>query len=108
MLICSRLCLGMALPTRDRYYGTGRMLKTQSNKLLCAVWSDSAPSIPRGPSKAGGSQSQDHHEILRLLYFADLSYQEMAEALSIAPGTVMSRLYLARKALATMIPGEEQ
>jgi RNA polymerase sigma-70 factor (ECF subfamily) len=52
--------------------------------------------------------SQDHHEILRLRYFAGLSYREMAEALSIAPGTVMSRLHLARKALAAMIPREEQ
>ncbi|HEY1899298.1 MAG TPA: sigma-70 family RNA polymerase sigma factor [Steroidobacteraceae bacterium] len=51
--------------------------------------------------------SQDHHEILRLRYFAGLSYQEMAVALAIAPGTVMSRLHLARKALAAKTSKEE-
>ncbi len=44
--------------------------------------------------------SEGHREILRLRYFANLSYAEIAEALSIPPGTVMSRLHLARKSLA--------
>ena len=43
--------------------------------------------------------SEPHQEILRLRYFADLSYSELAQALKIPPGTVMSRLHLARKAL---------
>ena len=34
-------------------------------------------------------------------YFLDLSEQEMAEVLHVRPGTVKSRLHLARKALAT-------
>ena len=42
----------------------------------------------------------DHEEILRLRYFGELSYDQIAAALSIAPGTVMSRLHYARKALA--------
>jgi RNA polymerase sigma-70 factor, ECF subfamily len=42
---------------------------------------------------------EPHREILRLRYFADLSYRELAESLGIPPGTVMSRLYTARKAL---------
>jgi len=50
--------------------------------------------------------SEDHREILRLRYFADLSYVELAEALNIAQGTVMSRLHLARKALKAQIPEE--
>jgi RNA polymerase sigma-70 factor, ECF subfamily len=49
----------------------------------------------------------DHGEILRLKYFADRSYSEIAEALSIPAGTVMSRLYLARKALAEKMSAEE-
>jgi RNA polymerase sigma-70 factor (ECF subfamily) len=44
--------------------------------------------------------SEPHREIVRLRYFAELSYAEIAEALSIPPGTVMSRLHLARRALA--------
>jgi RNA polymerase sigma-70 factor (ECF subfamily) len=47
--------------------------------------------------------SEQHREIVRLHYFAELSYREIAEALSIPPGTVMSRLYLARKALAAKL-----
>jgi RNA polymerase sigma-70 factor, ECF subfamily len=43
--------------------------------------------------------SEDHREILRLRYFADLNYAELAAGLGIPLGTVMSRLHLARKAL---------
>ena len=48
-----------------------------------------------------------HREILRLKYFGELSYDELAEALSIPRGTVMSRLHLARKALAALVPKED-
>ncbi|HLT62978.1 MAG TPA: sigma-70 family RNA polymerase sigma factor [Pseudohongiella sp.] len=48
-----------------------------------------------------GLLSADHQEILRLKYFADLSYKEIAATLEIPPGTVMSRLHLARLALAS-------
>jgi RNA polymerase sigma-70 factor, ECF subfamily len=51
--------------------------------------------------------SADHGEILRLRYFADLNYLELAEALSIPHGTVMSRLHLARKALLAQMPQED-
>jgi RNA polymerase sigma-70 factor (ECF subfamily) len=44
--------------------------------------------------------SESHREILRLRYYGGLSYHEMADALDIPKGTVMSRLHLARKGLA--------
>lgn len=44
--------------------------------------------------------SEPHRDILRLKYFGELSYEEIAQALAIPKGTVMSRLHLARKALA--------
>jgi RNA polymerase sigma-70 factor, ECF subfamily len=50
--------------------------------------------------------SADHREILRLRYFGEMSYTELAEALGIPPGTVMSRLHLARKALAATLGGD--
>ena len=50
--------------------------------------------------------SEAHQEILRLRYFGELSYDEIAEALSIPKGTVMSRLHLARKALAEQVREE--
>lgn len=56
--------------------------------------------------RALGALPKKHREILHLRYFADLSYVELAEALDIPRGTVMSRLHLARKALAALV-GEE-
>ncbi len=38
-------------------------------------------------------------EIIYMRHFAKMSYNEIAESLNIAKGTVMSRLYYARKAL---------
>jgi RNA polymerase sigma-70 factor, ECF subfamily len=43
--------------------------------------------------------SADHQEILRLKYFGDPSYKELADALNIPQGTVMSRVQLDRIAL---------
>ncbi len=51
--------------------------------------------------------SPAHREILQLKYFAGLRYDELAVALAIPKGTVMSRLHLARKALADQIRKED-
>ena len=40
-----------------------------------------------------------HREIINMRHFQDLSYDEIGEILNVATGTVMSRLYRARKAL---------
>ena len=40
--------------------------------------------------------SSAHQEILRLRYFAEMSYADMADYLEIPQGTVMSRLHAAR------------
>ena len=46
-----------------------------------------------------------HREVLVLYYFDDMPTLQMAEALEIAPGTVLSRLARAREALKTaMLP----
>lgn len=44
--------------------------------------------------------SDEHQEILNLRHFQDLSYAEISELLDVAEGTVMSRLFRARRALA--------
>jgi RNA polymerase sigma factor (sigma-70 family) len=44
--------------------------------------------------------SEPHREVINLRHFQDLSYGEIAEVLGIAEGTVMSRLFRARSALA--------
>ena len=60
----------------------------------------------RGLEAALEQLSPPHREILRLKYFAELSYADLAETLSIPLGTVMSRLHLARKALAQTLDKE--
>ncbi|MEP0841964.1 MAG: RNA polymerase sigma factor [Phycisphaerae bacterium] len=73
------------------------------------------PAAPVGPAPewealADGMErlSPEHREILRLRYFGELSYRELAEALAIPPGTVMSRLHLARHSLAEQLRKEER
>ena len=43
--------------------------------------------------------SDGHREVLVLRHFEELSYEEIAAVLDVPQGTVMSRLYRARKAL---------
>ncbi len=50
--------------------------------------------------------SEPHREILVLFYLSDMSYEELANSLDIAPGTVMSRLNRARAALKALL-GED-
>lgn len=59
-------------------------------------------------SRAMEELSAVHCEILRLRYFAELSYRDLAEALAIPQGTVMSRLHLARHALAAQVRKEDR
>jgi len=47
--------------------------------------------------------SYDHREIIILRHFEDMSYEEIAEILGIAVGSVMSRLYYARKKLRDLL-----
>lgn len=42
---------------------------------------------------------EEKREIIYLRHFAEMSYREIAESLDIPEGTVMSRLYYARKSL---------
>lgn len=50
--------------------------------------------------------SYEHREIIILRHFEDMSYDEIAKLLGIAVGSVMSRLYYARKKLRDLL-GEE-
>lgn len=45
----------------------------------------------------------DDREIITLQHFRGMSYEEIADLLNIPRGTVMSRLYYARKKLATIM-----
>ncbi len=50
--------------------------------------------------------SFDDREIITLYHFRNMSYDEIAELLNIPRGTVMSRLYYARKRLGTLMGGQ--
>jgi RNA polymerase sigma-70 factor (ECF subfamily) len=49
--------------------------------------------------------SDEHREILNMRHFRELSYAEIAAELGIPEGTVMSRLYRARRALVAALGG---
>jgi RNA polymerase sigma-70 factor (ECF subfamily) len=49
--------------------------------------------------------SPDHREVIVLRTFQEFSYREIAESLGISEGTVMSRLFYARRALAKALRG---
>jgi len=72
------------------------------------VYAEDAPDTPAPPSglddqldvvKALGRIAPIHREVLVLYYFDDMPTAQMAEALEVAPGTVLSRLARARDAL---------
>ncbi len=50
-------------------------------------------------ARAIGQLAQEHREVIELRHFQDLSYEEMAQILGVPTGTVMSRLYRARRRL---------
>jgi RNA polymerase sigma-70 factor (ECF subfamily) len=52
--------------------------------------------------------SDSHRDIVRMRYFGELSYAEIADALQIPAGTVMSRLHHARQALAAKLKEEDR
>jgi RNA polymerase sigma-70 factor, ECF subfamily len=56
--------------------------------------------------KALLSLTKEEREIVTLKYLDGLSYQEIAEFLEIPQGTVMSRLFYARKALQAKLTGK--
>jgi len=53
--------------------------------------------------RAMAELSPEHREIIVMRHFEDLSYAEIGQILDLPPGTVMSRLYRARKALAALM-----
>ena len=50
--------------------------------------------------------SFEEREIITLHHFRNMSYEEIAELLAVPRGTVMSRLYYARKRLARLMGGD--
>ncbi|MFC1783666.1 RNA polymerase sigma factor [Planctomycetota bacterium] len=66
----------------------------QRNELKDKVW------------QAIGRLDQKHREVIILRHFQNFSYTQMAETLFCSKGTVMSRLYYARKSLQEILKRE--
>jgi len=50
---------------------------------------------------------KEKQEIIYLRHYAEMSYKEISEALDLPEGTIMSRLYYARKTLLKEYMGDE-
>ena len=57
--------------------------------------------------RAVGRLSETHREIIILRHFENLTYEKIAQTLMCNPGTVMSRLYHARKRLKEILEQEK-
>lgn len=73
---------------------------------ILAAPADVSPEERFALEKALISLSAEDREIIVLKYFDGLSYQELAEHLQIPRGTVMSRLFYARKQLQAKLSGK--
>jgi RNA polymerase sigma factor (sigma-70 family) len=82
-----------------------RQLRAYARSRVDPLWADS-PDLP-DPAVAGALAGikPDDREVLLLFAWADLEYEQIAEALSIPVGTVRSRLNRARRELrAALVP----
>ena len=61
----------------------------------------------RHMSAAFSQLSEEHQAVLVLRVVEGLAYNEIADALGIPPGTVMSRLYTARRQIADALETEQ-
>jgi RNA polymerase sigma-70 factor (ECF subfamily) len=61
-----------------------------------------------GLAAALAALSSDDRDVLLLIAFGDLGYDDVAQALGIPPGTVASRLNRARRVLTAVLPRHEE
>ncbi|WP_406419565.1 sigma-70 family RNA polymerase sigma factor [Streptomyces sp. NBC_00873] len=86
-----------------------KILARTGNDPVAETWTESADdrvtaqAASRSLAKSVAELSQGDRHVLLLFAWADLTYQEIAEALDIPVGTVRSRLNRARKRLRTAL-----
>lgn len=93
--VTSNLCFNQV---RDKKRRKGLLEKHPRPRSVSADQDDLvfADERQRKILEAIGTLSKNHAEILKLRYYSDLSYAEIADTLEIKLGTVMSRLSRAR------------
>ena len=100
--VTSNLCFNIVRDRKRR----GGILETMPKKTATEADQDVvvvADERQRAILSAMNELGEAHREILMLRYYSDLSYAEIAEALQIKLGTVMSRLSRAKGRLATVL-----
>lgn len=107
--VCTNRCYNIV---RDRHRRGGILdrLGKQSETLRVhhkAIDDVLAREQSEGISAAMEALTDDHREILMLRYYQDLSYQEIADALGVKLGTVMSRLSRAKGRLQEVLASTE-
>jgi RNA polymerase sigma-70 factor, ECF subfamily len=104
--VTSNLCFNMVRDRRRRSAILDTMTKRRSSDA------DQIDLVVRGEQQRGifaamETISENHRRILLLRYYKDLSYAEIATALDIKLGTVMSRLSRAKRSLLEAIEGAD-
>lgn len=79
-------------------------------RLLPPVWPEPTARLERNELRARidealGKLSDAHRTVLVLHEFEDMGYKEIARTVGISIGTVMSRLFYARRRLASLLAG---
>lgn len=79
-------------------------------RLLPAVWVNPTERLERNELRAKiddamGKLSDAHRTVIALHEFEGMEYKEIAKTVGISVGTVMSRLFYARRRLATLLAG---
>lgn len=111
--ITINLCLDQL--RRNQRYRTESLPETQDDpnaweRLLPPVWTNPTERLERNEirqriDEAMAQLSEAHRTVLVLHEFEGLEYKEIAETVGISIGTVMSRLFYARRRLASLLPG---
>ncbi|MEE2829741.1 MAG: RNA polymerase sigma factor [Myxococcota bacterium] len=104
--VCTNRCYNI-VRDKNRRRGILERIGKQSPQLSeshQAITTVLEKEMSDGITRAMDELSPDHKNILLLRYFHDLSYQEIADALEVKLGTVMSRLSRAKRGLKQVLP----
>ena len=103
--ILKRLCLNFLRDKKTIFTNEAIELDNLSSKNLTPEELNEQKETYKIIWAAMGQLSVEAREIIILKEFKEMSYKEIAELLDIPQGTVMSRLYHARKTLKALIEG---
>ena len=85
----------------------GEMLQLESDLMLPQQYAERSDLAER-LGKIIGELSEVQRETILLYYYEEMSVEEIAQTMDCSPGTVKSRLFLARKAIKTEIEEQER